>query len=58
MGRLIADWVIADSKGTAHVIFIEDNAHIDLKMRLGGFQGEFARCTGCKANCAACCDPN
>lgn len=48
MGRLNADWVIADSKGTAHVIFLEDNAHIDLKMRLGGFEQEFARCAGCK----------
>ena len=48
MGRLIADWVIADSRGTAHVIFVEDNTHMDLKMRLGGFQHELARCAGCK----------
>lgn len=48
MGRVNADWVIADSKGTAHVIFLEDNAHVDLKMRLGGFEQEFARCAGCK----------
>jgi ribose transport system substrate-binding protein len=46
-GRLMADWIIADSKGTAHVIVIQDKSHFDLKMRVDALTKELARCAGC-----------
>jgi ribose transport system substrate-binding protein len=48
MGRRLADWVIADSKGKAHVVVNTDNEYQELDDRVAGFKAELAKCSSCK----------
>lgn len=47
-GKQMADWVIADSKGKAHVIVNTDTEFTELRQRVSGFEAELAKCSGCK----------
>jgi ribose transport system substrate-binding protein len=48
-GKLMADWVADDSKGSARVIVVEDNEFPELVERVNGFRQELkAACGGCK----------
>jgi ribose transport system substrate-binding protein len=47
-GKVMADWVAADSKGKAQVVLVEDNEFPELVQRVAGFKAELAKCSGCK----------
>jgi ABC-type sugar transport system substrate-binding protein len=44
-----ADWMIADSKGTANVLALNDNGFLSVKPDIGGFLTELKTCSGCTA---------
>ncbi len=46
-GRIKADWVIADSNGTAKVIQLNSNDRLVIRYTGLGFEEELRRCTGC-----------
>lgn len=47
-GKQMADWVIADSGGKAHVIVNTDTEFTELRQRVTGFETELKKCGGCK----------
>lgn len=47
-GKLAADWVVADSGGSAKVIVVTDNEYVELNQRVDAFEAELAKCAGCK----------
>ena len=47
-GKVMADWVAADSNGKAQVVLVEDNEFPELVKRVAGFKTELAKCSGCK----------
>lgn len=47
-GKQMADWVIAQSHGKAHVIVNTDTEFTELRQRVTGFETELAKCGGCK----------
>jgi ribose transport system substrate-binding protein len=47
-GKVMADWVAAESKGKAQIVLIEDNEFPELVQRVDGFKAELAKCSGCK----------
>ncbi len=47
-GKQMADWVIADSNGKAHVIVNTDTEFTELRQRVAGFEAELKECGGCK----------
>lgn len=47
-GKQMADWVIAQSNGKAHVIVNTDTEFTELRQRVTGFETELAKCGGCK----------
>jgi ribose transport system substrate-binding protein len=44
-----ADWMIADSKGTANVLALNDNGFLSVKPDIDGFLNELKTCSGCTA---------
>ena len=59
-GQLLADWVIADSKGHAHVVIFTSSVYTIYVRMLAGFKAEFAkRCpTTCKIDAIEDVAPN
>lgn len=47
-GRLMADWVAANSDGKGQIILVEDREFPELRQRVVGFESEIAKCGGCK----------
>lgn len=48
-GKLMADWVIAASKGTAHVVIFTSSIYTIYQNMVAGFKAEFAKL--CPVNC-------
>jgi ribose transport system substrate-binding protein len=46
--RARADWIIANSNGTANVLAVEDQDQLLHKLSNQGFAAEMAKCAGCK----------
>jgi ribose transport system substrate-binding protein len=44
-----ADWMIADSHGTANVLALNDNGFLSVKPDISGFLNELKTCSGCTA---------
>ncbi len=48
IGRAQADWVIADSNGTARVVIVTHNEYAIAKVKSDATRDELLKCTGCK----------